>query len=183
MSAPEKNIIKINIGPPLKETLEILSPDSEESQIDKLAVKYREYFSKYGIYEMNFYPGIERFIRYNATKYTFGIVSSKPEPFLIKILEKNNLINSFEYVSGVSLGFNNKPKKERLAELLKSKKINKMDCLFIGDRSEDAESARYAGVQFLGVTYGFGKQNELAGYNCVNDVAMLEEFIVDWAKQ
>lgn len=160
LPVPEMDFIKRTIGPPLKDMLRILSPQSDEAEIDALAVEYRKSFSESGLFEMDFYDGILDLLKRISIKSKIGIVSSKPEPFIVRILDRYALSGYFTYVSGVSLGFNNKSKKERLADLITDNELNPSDCIMVGDRSEDYNSAIYAGIGFIGVGYGFGTENE-----------------------
>lgn len=175
---PSENFIKKNIGPPLKETLRILSPDSDDKTIDLLASTYRDYFSKKGLYEMVFYDGIMDLIKKLNISNILGIVSSKPEDFIKKILDRYDLSTYFKYISGVNLGYNNKTKKERLNDLIIENEINRNECFMIGDRFEDSQAAKFAGIKFIGVTYGFGSISEFDNENTVNDVDSLCQLLL-----
>ena len=173
LPVPDEKIIKKNIGPPLKDTLRLLSNQYDKDTIDKLAIEYRKYFSSTGLFEMDFYDGIFDLLIALNDKATLGIVSSKPLPFIIEILKINNLLTYFTYISGVSLEFNNKPKKVRLNEIIVDNNLNRSDCIMIGDRGEDAESAHYAKIRFIGVLYGFGNKNEMNGCMTADSVGSL----------
>ena len=172
---PDEGFIKKNIGPPLKDTLRLLSNQYDEDTIDKLAIEYRKYFSSTGLFEMDFYDGIFDLLKNLSNKAVLGIVSSKPLPFIVEILKRNELSEYFTYITGVSLEFNNKPKRVRLDEMIVDNNLSRSDCIMIGDRGEDAESARYAKIRFIGVLYGFGNRFEMDGCTTADSVTSLRD--------
>ena len=46
-------------------------------------------------------------------------------------------------------------------------KLNKEDCVLIGDTKFEGEGATHVGIDFFGVSYGFGSIDELLEYNPV----------------
>jgi len=177
LPVPDEEFLRKNIGPPLKETLRLLTSQYDEDTIDKLAVEYRKYFSATGLFEMDFYEGIFDLLKAMKEKAKLGIVSSKPQPFIIEILERNGLSELFTYITGVSLEFNNKSKKVRLDEMIADNNLDRSDCIMIGDRREDAESASYARIRFIGVLYGFGSRTEMEGCDTAEDVTSLRNLL------
>ena len=178
---PDTEFIRKTIGPPLKDMLRIMSPKSNEGEIDALATEYRKYFSEEGLFRMDFYEGILDFLEYLSKKATLGIVSSKPEPYIIRILEKYSLTDKFKLITGVSLGFNNKSKKERLLDLVDSNNLTHSDCIMIGDRMEDCNAASFAEISFIGAGYGFGSADEFPdGTPVASDVNRLSELLEEF---
>ena len=52
------------------------------------------------------------------------------------------------------------------------------DSVYIGDQLADWEAAKAAGVQFLGVTYGWGISSEDEGFPKVDTVSQIADFIL-----
>jgi phosphoglycolate phosphatase-like HAD superfamily hydrolase len=51
--------------------------------------------------------------------------------------------------------------------------------LMVGDRSSDFEAARYAGVPFIGCTYGYGRPDEVDGADAIaGDIAELRQLLL-----
>jgi phosphoglycolate phosphatase len=180
-NVPE-DIIRKNIGPPLKEVLAILAPSESAGVIDELAVLYREYFSSEGLYELKFFDGIPEMLECISGKAQLRIISSKPTVFIEKILERYGYDKFFTTVDGVSLGYANKSKGERLKGRMICDGLAPSDCIVVGDRAEDMNAARHCGMGFIGVLFGYGSEDEMNGSATAGSVEDLKdpEFYV-WA--
>jgi len=172
------------IGPPLKEALINLAPAESEQSINELAALYREYYSSEGVYELEFFDGIQEMLEYIACKKVqLNILSSKPTVFIEKILERYGYGKYFSEINGVSLGFNNKTKAERLKDQIDSEDLSPADCIVVGDRAEDMNAARCCGTGFIGVLFGYGRRGELNGSDTVETVDELEDLLFSWIEK
>ena len=144
------------IGPPLFDSFTSLvgcSPEEAEYAI----MKYREQYNKGSMLHLEFYEGIiDLFDELKNVGIKTAVCSSKPAPFVIKILEHYGLR---EKVSCISC-----PGKD-------GAKMSKEETLMVGDRKYDIEGATAAGVKSAGVTYGYGTAEELiaAGADYIAD--------------
>ena len=84
----------------------------------------------------------------------------------IEILDFFDLSRYFEVIVGSELDGIRSAKGEVIAEVLKQMKIEKKDqCVMIGDRKHDLIGASENGIDSIGVTYGYGSQQELEDAN------------------
>jgi len=179
-----EEMLLMNIGPPLKEVLRNLAPDEPEERIDRLAVLYREYYSSDGLYELEFFDGIRDMLECVDRKdVRLRILSSKPTAFIENILNRYGYMKYFDGIDGVSLGYSNKSKKERLKDRMTSEGLDPADCIVVGDREEDLNAARHCGAEFIGVLFGYGSKEELEGSVTVKSVGDLNDSLTAWIER
>lgn len=150
------------IGPPLNVSFHEYYGFSKEQCAD--AVKYyREYYKDKGIFENQVYDGFKEVVKkLKESQKTLIVATSKPEPFARTIIEHFGLSPYFDYVAGMELGGGRGTKAEVIRYALKACKIeDKTKVLMVGDREHDVIGAREAGIDCLGVLYGFGSREEL----------------------
>ena len=173
------------IGPPLKDSF-INYYNFTEEQAQRAIEKYRERFQDTGIFENNIYPGISEMLQILISKGMFlAVASSKPTVFVERILEHFHIKRFFKAVVGSELDGTRVNKEEVVEEALKQlfgdQPVDKSQVYMIGDRSYDMEGAHKAGVESVGVTYGYGSMEELKGAKAdyiVRSVGELQKFLL-----
>jgi len=182
---PDLDKLEPFIGPPLKGSFMQFYNLSEE-QAETAVAKYRERFQDKGLYENRIYPGISEMLQKFMSKGMFlAVASSKPTVYVEKILEHFNIKRFFKVIVGSELDGTRVNKDEVVEEALKQlfgdQPVDKSQVYMIGDRSYDIEGARRAGVESVGVTYGYGSMEELkeakADY-IVRSVEELQKFLL-----
>lgn len=158
------------IGPPLRDTFRHLCED--DRLVEKAVSLYRERFSNTGIYENRIYDGIEECLESLVGKVQSNyVVTSKPTGFSERIVEHFNISDHFKVVYGSNLDGSLGDKTELLAHVLSTEEINPEKAVMIGDRKYDVIGARNHGIRSIGVTWGYGSEQELrtAGANSICD--------------
>jgi phosphoglycolate phosphatase len=127
------------------------------------AVKfYREYYTVKGIFENMLYEGIkELLVMLKDSGLKTYLVTGKPLVFAKRILEHFGIEKYFINSYGSGMGTVNLNKVELIGEYLRNENADPSKSLMIGDRKEDILGAKSNGVFSAGVTYGFGKPNEI----------------------
>lgn len=160
----EKDLEKLQsfIGPPLLQSFMETYNFSEEEANQTLQF-YRERFSMTGLFENEVYDGIEEMLSHlKKSNYRLAVATSKPTVFAKRILDHFNLSQYFEIIVGSELDGTRTAKGEVIAEVLKQMNIeDKIQCVMIGDRKHDLIGARENNIDSIGVTYGYGSQQEL----------------------
>jgi phosphoglycolate phosphatase len=150
------------IGPPLYESFELYYGFSREES--KKAVEYyREYFSEKGLLENSVIDGIEELLGMlrNSGK-TLIVATSKPVVFARRILEHFGLDKYFEAVYGSELDGTRVKKPEVIEYALQQCNIaDRSQAVMVGDREHDVMGAREAGIDSIGVLFGYGSRDEL----------------------
>ncbi len=187
---PDLDKLEPFIGPPLKDSFMKFYGFTEE-QAETAVEKYRERFQDKGILENKIYPGITEMLQMFMAKGMFlAVASSKPTVYVERILEHFNIKRFFKVVVGSELDGTRVNKDEVVEEALKQlfgdQPVDKSQVYMIGDRSFDIEGARKAGVESVGVTYGYGGMEELkeakADY-IVRSVEELQKFLLRGAEE
>lgn len=148
------------IGPPLYDGFShVYGADAELSE--ELVRLYRVYYGKSGVYECELYPGVQDMLEaLKQDGLQLGVVSSKPKHFLDMAVPHLNIESYFTTVVGPELKNKNADKSFLIRQALKQMGVER-GVIMVGDRFYDIEGARRAGVTAVGVTYGFGSEEEL----------------------
>lgn len=170
MYALEKFHIKVEdrtslykfIGPPLRESYAKYYHFSDE-EITRAVVYYREYFSVKGIYENVLYDGIEELLgKIKSSGRQVVLATSKPEEFAAEILRYFHIDQYFDFVAAATMDGTRNSKSAVIAHALKSCDITDLaSTVMVGDREYDINGAKAAGIDSIGVLYGYGSREEL----------------------
>ena len=150
------------IGPPLDDSFQEYYGFSLE-QAKAATARYRQRYNVTGWMENQVYPGIPELLqglRDQGRKLL--VATSKPTPTTLDILEYFDLRKYFMAVAGSEFDGTRSTKAQvvRYAlELAGEKDPNR--AVMIGDRRHDVLGAREAGLDCVGVLYGFGDRAEL----------------------
>lgn len=150
------------IGPPLVDSFQEYYGFSKEKALEAVEY-YREYYSDKGIFENSVYDGFEEVARRLKERgKQLVVATSKPEPFAKRIMEHFGLATYFDCVAGMELDGRRGTKAEVIRYALDVCRVpDKGRALMVGDRKHDVIGARSAGIDCLGVLYGFGTREEL----------------------
>ncbi len=154
------------IGPPLHDSF-MKYQNCDYEKASEYVSAYREYYSVTGVYEFLLFDGIYDTVKELSKSFNLYVTTSKPKSFTEVILEKAGLLNDFIYVSGGEVGKPDNSKKEVVTNVINKFSLNPESCILIGDTKFDGEGAELVGIDFYGVSYGFGTKQELSQYNPV----------------
>lgn len=161
IKSPEWEELDFFIGPPLLVTFQERFNQSV-TDAEKLVKKYRERYTNIGLYESEFYNGIPQLIKdLKSQGFKLGIASSKPINYVEELLIKADLQAYFDYISAVSFNADCESKQSILERCLNELGVEPNDAIMVGDRFYDMDGARGAGVDSVGVLWGFGSKFEL----------------------
>jgi len=149
------------IGPPLLVTFQERY-NQEVSQAIELVKKFRERYSVKGVWESSLYDGIADLLKsLKSDGFKLGIASSKPEKFILQLLEKFEIADMFDAVCGVSFTADCESKQSIIARTLDALEVTNEEALLAGDKFYDIDGAKANGVRSIGVLWGFGSKFEL----------------------
>ena len=158
------------IGPSLADSFR--SEYKFDDEKTALAVaKYREYYSTRGLKENKLYDGMKELIieLVNNNKNVI-LATAKPQVFSEKILENFGLKQYFKFISGATLDASRNKKADIIKYAIQNlEPINLEECIMVGDRYHDIAGAKENNMKSIGITYGFGTEEELvkAGANYI----------------
>ncbi len=181
ITPPSREELKVFIGPPLADKYsEVFGLDAEES---KRAVEhYREYYRPTGIFENRIYDGIPellRSLRENGKRVY--LATSKPQVFAKQIIEHFGLSDCFDGIYGSTLDGSIVKKADVIAQLLKNEDCDVTESVMVGDTEFDIIGAAKLGIDGIGVTYGYGtEENIRAAAPCAlaHSVSELSEMLL-----
>lgn len=173
---PDLESLRCFIGPPLALMFDQKYHVPAE-KIEPTVAKYREYYDSIGMNQCELYPGVkEVLLRMHEKGYMIGLASSKPERNCVTILEHKGVAGYFDYIVGASIGPERREKVLVLEEAFRRMDVtDRSQIVLIGDTKYDAVGAVKAGIDCIGVTYGFGTREELFDAGAVAVFDTLEE--------
>ena len=110
-----------------------------------------------------------------------AVLSNKPDEFVAQILKKVYPEHQFDIAWGKRANLPCKPDKTALLTMLSELGFSPSDCLYIGDSDVDVFTAKNAGVDMLGVEWGFRGRDELINTGAdavVSTAAQILEYIL-----
>ena len=153
------------IGPPLRMTFTRLLDTSDDALLDQAIAHYREHFAPIGLFENSLYPEVpEAVAALRASGLLTFVVTSKPHVFAVRIIEHFGLAPLFDRVYGSELDGERVDKGELIAYALASEQLRPADVVMVGDRQHDVIGAVKCGLSCVGVTYGYGTEEELRAH-------------------
>ncbi len=149
------------IGPPVFDSFK-RELDMTDEQSEKAVEKYRENYIRSGIYQLEMYPGIETLIKeLKKSGIKIAIASSKPEKFVIKVIDYLKISHLIDFIAAPESDNAPEGKAVLVERAVKHFGVKKSKALMIGDRYFDIDGANDAGVESIGVTFGYGSEEEL----------------------
>ena len=146
------------IGPPLFESFKKIIGMNDE-QAEQAVALYRERFSVIGWQENEVYTGIPallRSLKMNGVK--IAMATAKPQVFAEKISRKFGFDPYLDALIGPGLDKKHAGKADIVAECMR---LLGGRVVMVGDRCYDIEGGAANGVDTIGVTYGYGSEEEL----------------------
>ncbi len=150
------------IGPPLVEAF-MEYANLTKAEAEETVAKYRERYSKIGLFENTLYSGATEMLqKIKSSGKRVILATAKPIIFSEKIIEKFGLTQYFDTLVGADLKGGIHSKTDVIKEIIRRENITDInEAIMIGDRHHDIEGARHFGMESIGVTYGFGSEEEL----------------------
>lgn len=157
---PEEKL-KTFIGPSLYDSFH-REYGFEGETAEKAIKTYRDIYEGGKMYEVEIYEGIPELLSdLKEEGYTVYLVTSKPLVFSEKIIERIGLSPCFSHIIAPDLQDHDSDKKRLIEKVVSVYGADKEECVMIGDTKYDILGAVSAGVKSIGVTFGFGKREEL----------------------
>ena len=111
-----------------------------------------EYWKHLDFSSLRIFPGISTSVKLLSRHYDLALLSTTHRKFLLQGLEKSGLQAQFKEIVGQTSKSN---KKQALAKILQSFKVNPAESVMIGDTESDVKAGKANGTKTIGVTYGW----------------------------
>lgn len=162
---PDEATLRRFIGPSLFDAyFDYIDKDEEDAQ--RFVDLYRERYGPVGTTEVKLYPKIKELLSaLNKDGCICAVVSSKPLAFVKKIAKFLGVFEEFNEYFCPDFAAHKSDKSEYVEEAVAHYGVDKIQALMIGDTRFDVQAAHTAGVECLGVSYGFSVPGELESEN------------------
>jgi len=152
------------VGPPLRESFARLLERPDPARVEAALDAYRERYALLGWQENVAYPGVAAALQALAKESArLFVCTSKPEVFAKRIVAHFGFDSYVERVYGPDLAGSLDDKRKLLAHLIARESLDAPACLMVGDRHHDISAAHANGTRAIGVLWGYGSREELAG--------------------
>ena len=155
---PARVIDESIVGPPLIETLQLLTASHDKALIERLAEAFKASYDSEGYQQTAAYAGVgEMLAQLRDAGLQLSIATNKRIHPTRLILDHLGWLDHFEHLYALDLFEPRLPHKAAMiARLLADKEIPRDASIYIGDRSEDGESADANALPFIAATWGYG---------------------------
>lgn len=165
---PDLKKLKHFIGPPLIDEL-LKTYDFTEEMAGNCVTYYRERYVPTGIYETAIYDGTKEMLRQlKDSGKTIAMATSKPQPMAEEVLRYLKIDQYFDSVMGADVHGPKQSKQAVLEALFDTLDVeDKRLAVMVGDTCFDVEGAAAVGIDCIGVSYGFGKKEDMIAMGAV----------------
>lgn len=154
-------ILRKFIGPSLFDSFMWHCTDSE-AEANELVELYRERYAPVGSTEVIIFDGMRELLeRLRREGIKTAVCSSKPYDFVRKIAKEQGLEELFDGFFCPGFGSHVSDKSGLALEAVDFFKVKKEEAVLVGDTKFDLAAARDAGIECVGVLYGFSEKGEL----------------------
>jgi phosphoglycolate phosphatase len=135
--------------------------------VEQTLLSYRRHYAENGIHQSRLYPGItEALETLHNLNFRLFVATLKPRLFARQILDQFHLLGHIEGIYGSEFKDRLADKRNLVGNLLYNEGLKASATLMLGDRSSDIIAGKKNGLSTIGVTYGFGRREELEEVNC-----------------
>ena len=106
-----------------------------------------------------------------------AVLSNKPDRQTVKVVKEIFGEDTFDYVQGQKDGIRRKPEPDGVWYLMELMRVSKEECLYIGDSEVDAATGKNAGLETVGVLWGFRDRTTLETAGADHLIARPEELL------
>lgn len=158
LPVPDRDAMSVFVGPPLRDTFRKFGVTEEK--VEEAISSYRSRYIPIGMFENTPYPGIHALLAALKERgHKLYVATSKPETMAVAILQKFDLAPYFDLICGATLDSSRDSKSKVIEYLLNQ--IQKNDTVMVGDTVFDVLGAAEHGIPTIGVTWGYGKAEDM----------------------
>jgi phosphoglycolate phosphatase len=156
-----------------------LGDQATEAEVQEALEFFLAYYRAHPLDFTRLYPGVKESLeRLSAAGKRMAVLTNKPVGISRAILEGLGIVDCFFQVYGGNSFEFKKPHPAAVEALMRQAGVGRDATLMVGDSGVDVETARNAGIQCCGVTYGF--QPESLANPAPDKVVDRMEELADW---
>ena len=179
---PTHNVetIRTFVGNGINKLLERALPLQEQTE-EKVMLMRSHFVPYYDAHNADLsspYPSIVHLLEdLQGQGIMIAVASNKYQEATVKLVKHYFPTINFIEILGQREGINVKPDPSIVFDILKKANVNKEEVLYVGDSGVDMQTAINAGVDVVGVTWGFRPRTELEGFQPMGLIDKAEELL------
>ena len=182
---PDPNKVRENIGKPLATALDAYAPEGYEVNPEMISNAYRKWYAeqgRLGLQDEPLYPGMFKLINdlKNHKEFNIGVATNKSRIALNNGLNKHNLNEIFDITLTMEEA-NPKPDPDMAIQAMSKLNIEKKSTVIVGDTINDICLGVNAGINSIGVAWGYNSiemlKNEGADFIVKNSKELFDTII------
>ena len=183
---PDPNKVRENIGKPLATALDAYAPKGYEVNPEMISNAYRKWYAeqgRLGLQDEPLYPGMVELIHdlKSNKEFNIGVATNKSRIALNNGLKKHNLKEVFDITLTMEEA-KPKPDPDMAIQAMSKLNVEKKSTIIVGDTINDIGLGVNAGINSIGVAWGYNSiemlKNEGADF-IVKDSKELFETIIN----
>ena len=170
--------IRTFVGNGINKLLERALPLQEQTEenVRLMRSHFVPYYDAHNADLSSPYPGIVHLLEDLQEKgIMIAVASNKYQEATVKLVKHYFPMINFIEILGQREGINVKPDPSIVFDILQKANVNKEEVLYVGDSGVDMQTAINAGVDAVGVTWGFRPRTELEGFQPMGLIDKAEE--------
>ena len=133
-----------------------MGPDPDDAQVAAALEFFLDYYSRQALVHTSLYPGvIESLERFRESGAQMAVLTNKPVRISRRIMEGLGVAGYLFQIYGGNSFEHKKPHRVGIDRLRHEADADLLETWMVGDSYVDVQTARNAGVNSCGVTYGF----------------------------
>ena len=172
--------IRTFVGNGINKLLERSLPDSEKSEANTLRLRthFLPYYDAHNADLSTPYPGIPSLLQTLQQKgLMIAVASNKYQTATVKLIHHYFHDISFVEILGQREGVPVKPDPSIVSDIIQKAEVSKEEVLYVGDSNVDMQTAHNAGVDAIGVAWGFRPRAELEALQPLAVIDKAEELL------
>ena len=179
---PTRDVEKIRtfVGNGVNKLLFRALPDEEKTEENMMRMRthFVPYYDAHNADLSAPYPGIVTLLEeLQAKGLRMAVASNKYQEATAKLVKHYFPMIDFVEVLGQREGINVKPDPTIVFDILQKAGVSKEETLYVGDSGVDMQTAINAGVDAIGVTWGFRPRTELEDFHPMGLIDQAEELL------
>jgi phosphoglycolate phosphatase len=156
--------VKKAVGPGRDEFIRMIFPNVKNPDTKAFLSIFREIYWDHCLDQTSLFEGMDSVLA-RLRGRRLGVASNKPKAFSEKILKGLGVRGHFNEVMGPEDVVHAKPHPEMIIKLLERVNGKPAKTLLVGDTDKDMLAGRGAGVGICGVSYGYGRVEDIERQN------------------
>ena len=179
---PTHNVetIRTFVGNGINKLLERALPSHEQTEENVIRMRshFVPYYDVHNADLSNPYPGIVSLLEdLQAKGIQIAVASNKYQEATVKLVKQYFPNIDFVEILGQREGINVKPDPSIVFDILQKANLSKENVLYVGDSGVDMQTAINAGVDAVGVTWGFRPRAELESFRPMGLIDKAEDLL------